>query len=56
MSEAVLMMKEEVPLNKLRELMREVAAEAIRNSEKADKLLREKIIKEINQLSNISHD
>jgi hypothetical protein len=55
MSESVLMVKEEVPLNKLRELMQEVAEEALVNSEKADKLLRDNIIREINKLSNITN-
>lgn len=52
MSVAVLMVMEEVPLNKLRELMKEVAEEALVSSEKADKLLRDNIIREIDQLSN----
>ena len=55
MSEAILMVKEEVPLYKLRELMMEVAEEALVNSQKADKLLREKIIRAIKHLNNKTH-
>ena len=56
MSEAILMVKEEVPLNKLRELMKEVTEEALVNSQKSDKLLKENIIKKIQKLSNKAND
>jgi hypothetical protein len=55
MGEAILLSNKEVPLNKLRALMKEVAEEAFQKSEKADKLFRDKIKNEINQLSNQSN-